>query len=41
VIDMNPLTHALEAEFGGMAAELLAIHEDQHRHPELSRHGDA
>jgi hippurate hydrolase len=33
---MNPLTHALEAGFGGMTPELLTIYQDLHRHPELS-----
>src|SRR5687768_10696699 len=33
---MNPLTSALEASFDPMAAELLEIYKDLHRHPELS-----
>ena len=30
---MNPLTHALDASFDRMAAELLAIYRDLHVHP--------
>jgi amidohydrolase len=33
---MNPLTHALDASFDGMAPELLGIYKDLHSHPELS-----
>lgn len=32
---MNPRTRALDASFGAMAPELLAIDQDLHRHPEL------
>ena len=33
---MNPLTTALDIGFDRMAAELLEIYKDLHRHPELS-----